>query len=166
MRLIAVSQQDDTTRQLSCLMRLDETAELWNHDELGALYAHQLAAPLTVDLPLLSDVAKTTTFADVLFGASPEPVTLEAIKRFSKRRTSSGGEPVLPKAVAGVLYMCSIAAALVHAQKRITTLSDDDLRARLQLALRPSWLDEPSRELITSAIDLLERNAADETKSE
>ncbi len=149
-----MNQEDFPTAQLSYLMGMDDKVEeLWNRDELGALFAHQLAAPVVVDLQLDAEVDETTTFADVLFGTSSDMTIVEAIKKFSKNQTNHQGEATLPKSVAGVLYMCSIAAALVRAQLRITTLVDDDLKAKMRWALKQSWLDDRSRELLKTAIN-------------
>lgn len=148
--------QDLPTNQLSYLMGVDdEPEELWSREELGAIFAHQLAAPIAVDLPGHVEADSPTTFADVLFSESPDWQLLEAIKQFSKGQSLQRDQLTLPKSVTGALYMCSIAAALVHAQRRITTLENDDLKAKLDWVSKQSWLDDRCNELILAAIGQL-----------
>ncbi len=148
-----MNNQEFPTARLSYLMGMEEKVEsLWREDELHAVYAHQLSTPIVVDLQLARDASDPTTFGDVLFGVASDLTAIRAIKQFAKEQTLAGQQPTLPKSVAGVLYICSIAAALVHLEEAITTLSDDDFRSKLEWCLNQPWLDGRSRQLISSTI--------------
>ncbi len=144
------------TARLSYLMGMEDKIEpLWREDELHAVFAHQLATPIGVDLQLARDGSDTTTFGDVLFGSASELTALQAIKQFAKEQTVEGVQPMLPKSVAGVLYICSIAAVRVHLEQSITTLSDDNLRTKLEWCLGQPWIDDQTRQLLDATLTLI-----------
>src|SRR5271166_6037286 len=111
-------------------------ARVWLPDELGAVFRHQMAAPVSVDLaalsPNLSGQIRLLTeaaglllksFRDLFQHPQPPLELLELVKEFAKMHRDQA-ESVIPNEVATVLYYLSIAAAFVHRGKRITSLTD------------------------------------------
>jgi hypothetical protein len=151
------------TQSLANLMYVDPDAqELWETGELGAILEHQLDAPLEFDLigvgaAVVGRMRRTfatgeeiRTFGDLLRHPSPPVEILELTKEFAKASRSHADSP-LPDEVAAVLYLGSIAAALVRCARRITKLDDEGLRFGLEWALALPWLDDPIRGLIEEA---------------
>jgi hypothetical protein len=141
-----------------------EHARLWRPDELGAIFRHQMSAPVLVDLggydagaavrlKKLSDAQGLLlkSFSDLFYHPTPPLELLEAVKNFAKANMDNA-ESTLPNEVAGALYYTSIAAALVRLDARITRLADDALRRGLLWAKDQPWLDAPTRELLQGAI--------------
>lgn len=130
---------------------------LWEPDELGAILAHQLSAPLECDLGHLDGgLAERLqgaagppmrTFAELLDHPHPPVELLELTKRFAKACRSDPQGP-LPDEIATVLYFLSIAAALARCGRRITKMDDSSLRYSLDWALGLPWLDDSSRRLL------------------
>ena len=138
-------------------------ARVWQAEELGAVFRHQMAAPVSVDLGAFGPGAAgklwtlveagnllLRSFRDLFQHPSPPIELLELVKDFAKLNCDRP-ESVLPTEIATVLYFLSIAAALVRCRRRITELSDAQLREGFAWALRQSWIDETARELLESA---------------
>jgi hypothetical protein len=146
------------------LAEREPPAGLWRPDELGAIFHHQMSAPLLADLgevaqPIalgLGDQAagKGTpllSFADLLRHPSPPPELLGKVKDFAKTNADHS-ENGLPKEVAAIVYYACIAAGMVRLKTRISRLSDGDLVRGLRWAREQPWLDEPTRQLLDAAL--------------
>ncbi len=138
--------------------------KLWDSDELGEIFEHQLAAPLECDLDdrdrqlseQMSSVEGTPigTFGDLLQHRSPPIELLQQAKDFAKACRNQPDGPV-PDEIATALYFLCIAAALVKCARRITKMDDRSLRRSIDWALKQSWLDEPSQQLLRQGREAL-----------
>lgn len=157
-------------RALTPMMDLEGggDARLWRPEELGAIFRHQLAAPLEFDFSFLGaerppslDAAKETegppilSFGDLLRHLRPPIELLESTKEFA-RRCRSRPEAPLPDEIATMLYILSIVAALARCGQRITKLDDTALGESLDWALSQPWLDLPMRDLLREAYQALQ----------
>lgn len=156
--------------QVAAVMSLgDAPARVWRPDELGAVFRHQMAAPVSVDLGSLDrgirGKLKTLTeasglllksFRDLFQHPAPPLELLRLVKEFAKLNREQP-ESLLPSDVATVLYYLSIAAALVRWDDRISALTDDELRRGFAWTLSQGWIDEPAKELVNSASEMLLR---------
>jgi len=142
-----------------------EQARLWRPEELGAIFRHQMAAPVLVDLggydagaavrlKKLSDAQSLLlkSFSDLFLHPAPPAELLELTKSFAKANMDNA-ESALPNEVAAALYYTSIAAALVRLDRRISKLGDADLRRGLLWTREQPWLDDPTRELLLQAAE-------------
>lgn len=148
-------------RSLSPMMDLgDEEPTLWEPGELGAIFRHQLAAPLAFDFsyleaerpPSLDALDKVAgppieTFGDLLRHPRPPIELLESAKEFAKRCRTRPDAP-LPDEIATMVYILSIVAAMVRCGRRLTKLDDQGLRYSLDWAWSQSWLDPAMRDLL------------------
>lgn len=152
--------------------RADEP-DCWTASDLAAVFKHQWAAPLGVDLSALEARAaerlKTVaearglvlnSFGDLFRHEHPPLALLEMSKDFAKRNIYSENR-VLPRHVARVLYFLSIASALARCRVRISSLSDDELRTGLSWAASCDWIPDDARQILTRALDALARKEAD-----
>ncbi len=140
---------------------------VWRPEELEAVFRHQMAAPVSVDLgnldPGVSGKLKTLTdasglllksFRDLFQHPAPPVELLRVVKEFAKlHRDQPKG--FLPADVASVLYYLSIAAAMARWGERISALSDEALQRGFAWARSQNWIDEPARDLLGSAIGKL-----------
>jgi hypothetical protein len=145
----------------------EDRARLWRPEELAAIFRHQMATPVLVDLGGI-DVRTATrirmlseaqglllkSFSDLFHHPSPPLELLELVKNFAKLNVDHP-ESGLPDEIASALYYTSIAAALVHLDKRITQLPDADLRQGLRWTKAQGWLDDATKDLLTRALDKL-----------
>lgn len=142
-----------------------ERDRLWRPEELSAIFRHQLAAPVLVDLggfdPATAARLKNLgeaqnlllkSFADLFHHPVPPLELLKLTKDFAKSNMDHP-DSTLPNEVASALYYTSIAAALVRLDTRITQLSDADLRRGLQWTRDQAWLDDRSKELLAQALE-------------
>jgi len=138
-------------------------ARVWQPEELGAVYQHQMSAPISVDLagldPSCAEALRLLTgaqglllnsFRDLFLHPAPPLDLLGMIKDFAKLNRHRS-ESLIPGEVAGVLYFLSIAAALVRWNTRITTLSDQELNRGFAWAQNQPWIDIPARDLFRQA---------------
>jgi hypothetical protein len=145
----------------------DEHARLWRPDELEALFRHQLAAPILVDLggydPVTANRLKTLcsaqnlvlkSFLELFTHPVPPLELLTLTKEFAKTNMDHP-DSSLPKEVAAVLYYTSIAAAMVRLDRRISQLGDSELERALKWAKEQRWVDRPIRELLGQALQKL-----------
>jgi hypothetical protein len=141
-----------------------EPARLWRPEELNAIFRHQLAAPILVDLggfdqstavrlKNLSDAQNLLlkSFADLFRHPVPPLELLKLTKDFAKANMDHP-DGCLPHEVASALYYASIAAALVRLDTRISRLPDADLARGLDWALHQPWLDANTGELFKLAL--------------
>ncbi len=145
----------------------DERARLWRTDELGAIFRHQLSAPMLVDLggydPATANRLKSHSQAQSLLLKSlfelflhpvPPLELLTLTKEFAKSNMDHP-DSILPKEVAAVLYYTSIAAGLVRLDKRISRLKDADLLRGLHWAKDRPWVDPQIQRLLAQALQSL-----------
>jgi hypothetical protein len=146
-----------------CLSRMLGLAsgekESWQPEELHDMLASQLVAELEFELDY-GDPRLTAQFQSMSRAGEPAPRTLGELFRdpnpstvrlvLAKDYAKAAQHPSsgVPKDVALVLYYLSIAAGLVRRDKRITELSDVDLRRGFDWALKKSWLVEEARALL------------------
>ena len=148
-------------KRLAALLEASaEGARLWRPEELGAIFRHQMAAPVLVDLggfdpgmaarlKKLSEAQSLLlkSFADLFHHPAPPLELLELTKDFAKANMDHA-QSSLPGEVAAALYYTSIAAALVRLDTRITRLPDADLRRGLLWTSEQAWLDAETRQLL------------------
>ncbi len=151
---------------------LEETAEAdrptWSRDDLAAVFGHQWTAPLAVDLggldETLAERVRTLatakglvlrSFGDLLHHENPPLALLELSKEFAKRSLYSP-YATIPNEVARVLYFASIAAALSHCSRRISTLSDDEIANGIRWALSRDWLTDGAREVLSAGLEAIQ----------
>jgi hypothetical protein len=152
-------------KELAALLATgEELARLWHPDELAAIFRHQISAPMLVDLgsfdPRTAAQLKIVSeaqglllksFSDLFHHPAPPVELLELVKDFAKANLDHP-ESGLPSEIASALYYTSIAAALVHLNKRISKLSDTDLHRGLNWAREQTWLDDATRQLLGAAL--------------
>jgi hypothetical protein len=155
-------------KELAALMSTSEASgPLWRADELAALFRHQLAAPVLMDLgsfdPRTANQLKTLTaaqglllssFADLFNHPAPPIQLLQLVKEFAKANMDHP-ESGLPAEIATALYYTSIAAALVRLDTRITQLPDADLQRGLRLVQEQKWLDDATKTILAGALKKL-----------
>jgi hypothetical protein len=140
-----------------------EEGRLWRAEELGAIFRHQLAAPILVDLggfdPATAARLKTLSaaqslllksFSDLFHHPSPPVELLRLTKDFAKANMDHA-ESTLPTQVAAALYYASIAAALVRLDTRISQLKDAELRDGFLWARGEGWIDSETKQLLDQA---------------
>jgi hypothetical protein len=145
----------------------DERARLWRPDELAALFRHQLAAPILVDLsgfdPVTASRLKALgaahnlvlkSFLELFLHPVPPVELLTLTKEFAKTNMDHP-DSSLPKEVAAVLYYASISAALVRLEHRISQLTDADLERGLKWAREQRWVDPQIQQLLAQALQKL-----------
>lgn len=142
-------------------------ARVWLPEELDAVFQHQMAAPVSVDLTaigpesaaplrLLADAQGLLlkSFRDLFQHPQPPVELLLLVKDFAKMNRDRTGS-LLPTELATVLYFLCIAAALVKLSRRITTLSDPELQQGFQWCSSQRWIDAPARSLMEDASKLV-----------
>ena len=135
----------------------------WSMQEVEAIYRHQLATPLKVELAGLQpeDALRLSTVAeaqglllrsigDLLHHSHPPLMLLTMLKDFAKRLMEHPDSP-LPREVASLLYWSAIAAGLTRAKTRLTSLDDGRLREGFRWAMSQPWLDAPTAEMLRLA---------------
>ena len=153
---------------LGRLIAFDEADRaIWPVEEIQRILRMQLGARLHVELGrsglcdrdtvlALTDQASPPirSVADLLYHPRPPMELLWAVKDFSKNCKEDATSDMAPE-VALALYYASIAAALTRRGERITTLSDDELRAGLNWVVKQNWLPGRMHNLIGRAIQHL-----------
>ncbi|HOW97194.1 MAG TPA: hypothetical protein P5567_02805 [Kiritimatiellia bacterium] len=147
----------------------------WRPEELGALFSHQMTAPVQFDLagfdPAFAERIRllagaqgllVKSFRDLFLHPHPPAALLEAVKDFAKR-AAAHREAVLPKAIARMLYYLSISAALVRCGRRITSLSNKDLLTGLRWALGQEWVEKDLHGLLEEGARQLESSRGEAT---
>jgi hypothetical protein len=137
--------------------------ELWRPEEFGAIFRHQLTAPLRTDLAGLApqlgekladlftlDGRPVATFGDLLRHPAPPLALLELVKEFAKTSRRPGRRQ-LPPEVASMLYYLTIGIAMFRCDHRLTRLSDPALREGFRWASAQPWIDEVTRDLLCRA---------------
>jgi hypothetical protein len=134
---------------------------VWHDRDFADVLAHQLRAPLVVDLAKvgLGNAAlhpcQVTTFNELLHHPNPDMELLMLCKNFAKAVRFDPDWP-LPAEVATVLYLASIAAARIRINTRISAMSDHELRASGEWALAQAWVDPQTKSLFFDLVKLLD----------
>jgi hypothetical protein len=144
-----------------------ERARLWQPEELGAIFRHQMSAPILVDLggfdPATAARLQTLSsaqglllksFLDLFLHPVPPIELLTLTKDFAKGNMEQP-DSSLPNDVAAVLYYVSIAAALVRLGRRITQLRDPELQRGLEWARGKPWVESRLQLLLDEALQKL-----------
>ena len=139
----------------------------WSKDDLKAIFGHQWSTPLAVDLGGLDEALAgqvsmlassqglvLRSFGDLLAHPNPPLPLLELSKEFAKRSLYSPS-PSIPHDVARVLYFASIAAALAHCRKRITTLEDEEVITGIKWSLSCEWVTHSARTVLEAGLQAL-----------
>ena len=148
----------------------DDATDLWSPEEMQAMWQHQLATAIDIDLGGVTSVRATIlrsspqarsfegkTFRD-LFARPDAPIELlELTKEFAKQTVKDSEETQL-KEVASALYYASYAAGVVHYRKSIGSMKDNELVPGFNWALKQTWLDDQTKKLIAEAMQLLADN--------
>lgn len=142
-------------------------SRLWNAKELEAIFRHQLDAPVFLDLSYcerkLAKQLKAVSdaeglllknFSNLFAHPAPPIELLEAVKDFAKSNMNHP-ESLIPNEVATALYFTSIATALLRANKRITSLSDNELGLGLKWVVKQEWIDDRTRHIVLEARDIV-----------
>jgi len=144
-----------------------ERAHLWQPEELGAIFRHQMSAPMLVDLAGLDPAAAARlkmlshaqglllkSFLDLFLHPVPPIELLTLSKDFAKSNMEQP-DSSLPNEVAAVLYYVSIAAALVRLGRRISQLRDAELKRGLEWAKGKAWVEPRLQHLLEEALQKL-----------
>jgi hypothetical protein len=150
----------------------DSQTRVWRPEELAAVFRHQMAAPVSVDLaalgPAPSQQLRTLadasglllkSFRDLFEHQQPPQGLLQLVKEFAKLNRHHP-DSLIPGEVASVLYYMSIAAALVRRGERLTSLTDEKLREGFAWAKNQDWVDEQARCLLGLAENELSKSPA------
>src|SRR5262249_1660941 len=161
-------------RRLARLFELDPAGgPCWETEELAAVLAHQLRAPVQFDLATLGDEARRRvqelfaarggpglSFGGLLHAPDPSPALLELTMQFAKAHRAHPDSP-LPDRVASVLYFGCIIVARMRHRRRISDLGDDELRRGLRWAARQRWVDDKTRALFQQGLRFLSSQKED-----
>ena len=145
----------------------EERARLWRPEELGAIFRHQMSAPILVDLggfdPSTAARLKTLSgaqslllksFLDIFLHPVPPIELLTLTKDFAKGNMDQP-DSSLPNEVAAVLYYLSIAAAFVRLGRRISQLGDAEFKRGLEWCKGKPWVETPLQRLLDDALQKL-----------
>jgi hypothetical protein len=128
----------------------------WASWDRACVLAHQLAAPLLIDLGDSAEEAPPAynSFRDVVRAARPPRGLLSLIKRFAKQ-TLGDADGALPRDVATVLYYVAVAQARLCGYGGVSRLAESDLADGLKLLLQQDWLDLDVRHLFERTLERL-----------
>ena len=174
-------------QQLASLIGGDDDAigeRIWNSNELAAILRHQMSTPLQVDLAGVGGAAGRLkeeaaagglllkSFGDLLSHPHPPLALLNMMKDFAKACRISPAS-ALPREISSIIYFASILVAMTRRSRRITKLTDGDLRQALRWALAQPWLDDITRtvflegeQFLASTAPAVSENGASESKPE
>jgi len=149
---------------------------IWNPDELAAILRHQLTTSLQVDLAGVGSAAGRLkeeaaagglllkSFGDLLQHPHPPLALLKMMKDFGKACRISPA-CAMPREISSIIYFASIIAAMTRRSRRITKLTDSDLRKALRWALALPWLDDITRAVFLEGQQFLAGGAGHESES-
>jgi len=147
-------------RQLATLFK---QAPLFSNEDLQAMLAHQLAAPLQfhqteLDQKLFAELARLRaagtapeTFGQLLTAPKPPVPLLVLLKDFAKA-IISGHNDTLPDKLASVLYFTAISVAFARCDQQISQLNPPALRHGITWCLDQPWVADPCRQLFAEAL--------------
>jgi hypothetical protein len=147
-------------KRLAAFLEIDPgSGGLWRQAELAAIFKHQLAAPVQLDLangtdrnapPSPSGFPEIRTFDELFHYPKPPIELLKSVKEFAKANRDHPAS-VLPGEIATVLYFASVIVARWRCGEVITTLNDRELRVGIEWAIAEPWVDERTRSLLCEA---------------
>jgi hypothetical protein len=157
---------------LARILALDEAAsELWEPQEMQAIWKHQLRAPIYLDLSTVESARAmdlehaphlkpflNQSFGELITHPQPPVELLTLTKDFAKHALGSAEDAQL-KDIASALYCISYAAGMTRCSIRIGSLSDAELQRVFRWALGRSWLDEASKKVISEALETLPKGS-------
>lgn len=153
-------------QNLARMLDLNGLGDLdWQPNDLGAMLRHQLSMPVCFDLDQIRldssrqvrwkiDDTSKHSFGALFRGAGVSPDLLILSKDYAKASLAHP-DSCIPRAIAEVIYYCSIAAALVHCGTRISQLDGEALIRCFQRAMDQPWLDESLVPLFQKAIQAI-----------
>lgn len=136
--------------QVFGLVRSDTVG--WDPQELGEILAHQMSAPLMLELNRLRlttderrcleelKIGPDLSFGDLFAQPMPHLALLNLVKEYAKAGCSHPSDPI-PGPICVVLYYASIAIARLRHKQSITTVDDGSVRRGLVWVLERPWLD-------------------------
>jgi len=149
----------------------EKNVALWGPDEMRAMWRHQLRAPLDADLgtvqsanlAVLRLAPETRVFLDksfenLLHGSKPPLSLLKISKQFAKETFKEAEDAQLKETAAMLYYACYAVAMVAHGQ-RIGGISGRDLAGGFDWAVGRIWIDEPTKNLIAQARELLKQSS-------
>lgn len=150
------------SKSLAKLIDLDPRDEkLWGAGELADVLAHQLRAPLRVDLVGGEGVTaekwrqcsgEISSFGALFHHQAPPVELLNQVKQFAKHFLTQTEKGAIPPEVATVLYYAAILTAATRARVRISDLSSPSLKSGIAWILRQTWLDAATRSIFEEGL--------------
>ena len=150
----------------------DNGVNLWNAEEMQAIWKHQLSAPIDADLDTLVSVRATElraspevkavgskTFSELLNHPAPPIQLLKLTKEFAKQTLKNAEEAHL-RDLASALYYATYAAGLKHFNQLLGSMSGRELLPGFDWALKQSWLDSQTLKLISEARQSVQKQEA------
>jgi hypothetical protein len=154
-----------TTASLARMM--DAGGVEFEESELDRMLAHQLAAPLQLDMELASGALSQkldayrasggsvpARFGDLLFAQNPPVELLDLVKQFAKANKAHPSAAL--RKIATVVYYASIVAAWLRCGRRISALDDHALAGGCRWVLEQSWIDPKTAALFGQGTKLLQ----------
>lgn len=147
--------------------------ETWSASDLEAILEHQLDADVQFDLERFDEAVGVDlpgmlhsavepairSFRDLFEHPQPPIELLDLIRRFAKACRSRGDSPI-PAEIATILYLASIATAVIKRGHRLASLTSDALSNGFAWAFEQGWLDETTRRLLRQGRDALESHGS------
>lgn len=159
------SEEQTEAGRFGQMLALDDDTLPWQPEELAAVLRHQLAAPLTMELPEVAPSLATDfstplkTVGDLLQHPKPPLDGLVALKNFAKANALHP-DCALPQEISSVLYFAAMCCALLRHGQRISALDDQAIRMNVEALLDSHWLDEKTRVLLVEGFNLLREAGA------
>lgn len=158
---------------LADLINLEADNSPWNAGELASIWSHQLAAPVEFDLTYIEKKrpeslntlhslqgSAIANFHDLFHHPRPPIELLRSTKEFAKSSRNRPEAP-LPEEIATLLYLLSIATAMIRLGRRITKLDGQGLRHAMQWALDQPWIDDETRKLLREGLRAVDVKESD-----
>lgn len=147
--------------------------ETWSASDLAAILEHQLDADVQYDLGRFDEAVGVDlpgmlrsaveppirSFRDLFEHPQPPIELLDLTRRFAKACRLPGDSP-LPAEIATILYLASIATAMIKRSHRLTALTNEALSNGFAWASEQSWLNESTRRLLRQGRDALESHGS------
>jgi len=140
---------------------------VWHPEELSAILDHQWRSPLQTDLggqsaasarrlSLLCDAEHllVKSYGDVFTHPMPPIELLRIIQQFAQRNLAHP-DAELPREIAKLLYVLSIATALTRCGVSITKLSEAEVRQNIASVLAQSWISPDVASILREALGKL-----------
>lgn len=155
------------------MLSLEESeAEIWNPEEMAAMWLHQLGAEVETDLGQVdaSPAAKShikafagKSFRQLLQHEQPPVELLRLTKEFAKQTLGDGQEKHL-KQLASALYYAAYAAGLTRCNTRIGATRNPDLESGFQWAIELPWVDSVTKALLKEGSAWIARDTGEKAR--